>query len=235
MGSLHDREKRRVAAGDEGGRGAALFTSILATDKSAGVEPYAQLADVLARVQRPPLPRSPNSRRAAGPPRAAESALAQLPAAAVFGGGIEWGHPDRYRTPAAPIPARPTPSSPRHAAMRRAALLQSTPATPATHAECAARASRRQAHRSLLGVQEVGGSNPLAPTNVTCDRVATYVVRSTSRPTRPIGRFRVELLYALLYRARTTQFSGASCAPVEPERAVGRRRAAHPMRSKQVC
>lgn len=96
MGSLHDREKRRVAAGDEGGRGAALFTSILATDKSAGVEPCAQLADVLARVQRPPLPRSPNSRRAAGPPRAAESALAQLPAAAVFGGGIEWGHPDRY-------------------------------------------------------------------------------------------------------------------------------------------
>jgi hypothetical protein len=48
------RKNWLFAGGDEGGRRAALFYSILATCKSAGVEPYAYLADVLARVQRTP-------------------------------------------------------------------------------------------------------------------------------------------------------------------------------------
>ena len=48
------RKNWLFAGGDEGGRRAALFYSILATCKSAGVEPYAYLADVLARIQRTP-------------------------------------------------------------------------------------------------------------------------------------------------------------------------------------
>ena len=45
------------AGGDEGGRRAALFYSIFATCKSAGVEPFEYLADVLRRVQHTPVSR----------------------------------------------------------------------------------------------------------------------------------------------------------------------------------
>jgi hypothetical protein len=48
------RKNWLFAGGDEGGRRAALFYSILATCKSAGVEPFEYLADVLARIQRTP-------------------------------------------------------------------------------------------------------------------------------------------------------------------------------------
>lgn len=49
------RKSWLFAGGDEDDRHAALIYSILATCKSAAVEPYAYLADVLARVQRTPL------------------------------------------------------------------------------------------------------------------------------------------------------------------------------------
>lgn len=48
------RKNWLFAGGDEGGRRAALLYSILATCKSADVEPFAYLADVLSRVQRTP-------------------------------------------------------------------------------------------------------------------------------------------------------------------------------------
>jgi len=48
------RKNWLFAGGDEGGRRAALLYSVLATCKSAGVEPFAYLADILARVQRTP-------------------------------------------------------------------------------------------------------------------------------------------------------------------------------------
>jgi transposase len=51
------RKNWLFAGGDEGGRRAALFYSITETCKSAGVEPFAYLADVIARVQRTPVSR----------------------------------------------------------------------------------------------------------------------------------------------------------------------------------
>jgi len=48
------RKNWLFAGGDEGGHRAALLYSILATCKSADVEPFAYLADVLARIQRTP-------------------------------------------------------------------------------------------------------------------------------------------------------------------------------------
>lgn len=48
------RKNWLFAGGDEGGRRAALLYSILATCRSAGVEPFAYLTDVLGRVQRTP-------------------------------------------------------------------------------------------------------------------------------------------------------------------------------------
>jgi transposase len=51
------RKNWLFAGGDEGGRRAALLYSILATCKSAGVEPFAYLSDVLARVERTPVSR----------------------------------------------------------------------------------------------------------------------------------------------------------------------------------
>ena len=48
------RKNWLFAGGDEGGRRAALFYSIFATCRSSGVEPFAYLADVLARIQRTP-------------------------------------------------------------------------------------------------------------------------------------------------------------------------------------
>jgi transposase len=48
------RKNWLFAGGDEGGRRAALFYSLLATCKNAGVEPFAYLTDVLARIQRTP-------------------------------------------------------------------------------------------------------------------------------------------------------------------------------------
>jgi transposase len=49
------RKNWLFAGGDEGGHRAALFYSVLATCRSAGVEPFAYLADVLARVERTPV------------------------------------------------------------------------------------------------------------------------------------------------------------------------------------
>jgi transposase len=53
------RKNWLFAGGDEGGRRAALFYSITESCKSAGVEPFAYLADVLARVQRTPVSQVP--------------------------------------------------------------------------------------------------------------------------------------------------------------------------------
>jgi transposase len=49
------RKNWLFAGGDAGGHRAALLYSIFATCKSAGVEPFAYVADVLARVQRTPV------------------------------------------------------------------------------------------------------------------------------------------------------------------------------------
>jgi transposase len=49
------RKNWLFAGGDAGGHRAALLYSIFATCKSAGVEPFAYIADVLARVQRTPI------------------------------------------------------------------------------------------------------------------------------------------------------------------------------------
>ena len=51
------RKNWLFAGGDEGGRRAALLYSILATCRSAGVEPFAYLTDVLGRIQRTPSSR----------------------------------------------------------------------------------------------------------------------------------------------------------------------------------
>lgn len=48
------RKNWLFAGGDEGGRRAALFYSITASCTAAGVEPFAYLSDVLARIQRTP-------------------------------------------------------------------------------------------------------------------------------------------------------------------------------------
>ena len=48
------RKNWLFAGGDEGGRRAALFYSILASCTAAGVDPFAYLEDVLARIQRTP-------------------------------------------------------------------------------------------------------------------------------------------------------------------------------------
>ncbi len=48
------RRDRRFAGGDEGGRRAALFYSIIASCTAAGVEPFAYIEGVLARIQRTP-------------------------------------------------------------------------------------------------------------------------------------------------------------------------------------
>ena len=88
------------------------------------------------------------------------------------------------------VVARERPLSRGRHTMPTAARRESTPETRATHAACAVRELPRRGWPGLLGVQEVGGSNPLAPTNasgaesVSCGDGWERHLRPSGRPNR---------------------------------------------------